>query len=54
MYYYLFKISEADTTRMGECIEDAGREGGKGQIMRGFAEPERAVRIISDFYKEEF
>lgn len=47
-------MSEADTTWMGECFEDAGREGGKGQIMRGFAEPEGAMRIISDIYKEEF
>ena len=30
------------------------REVGKGQIMKGFTEPERAMRIISEFYNEEF
>ena len=54
LYYYQFKISEADITWMGECIEDGGREVGKGQIMRCFAELKRAIRIISDSYKEEF
>ena len=54
LYYYQFKMSEADTTGMGEHIENGGREVGKGQIMKGFAEPEGAVRIVSEFYKEEF
>lgn len=54
LYYYQFKMSEADTTAMGEHIENGGREAGKGQIMKGFAGTEGAVRIVSEFYKEEF
>lgn len=54
LYYYQFKMSEADTTAMGEHIENGGREAGKGQIMKGFAGTEGAVMIVSEFYKEEF
>lgn len=38
----------------GCVLKTEKRELGKGQIMKGFAEPERAMRIISEFYNEEF
>lgn len=38
----------------GSVLKMEAEEVGKGQIMKVFLEPERAMRIIPEFYKEEF
>lgn len=42
LHYYQFNVSDADNTGMGMCWKSGAEEVGKGQIMKGFTEPEGA------------